>query len=130
MIFTVQPIFRHFAQCAIGCPNAVLAGSNIYPSRVGKVVRASRDNDLAGNYGQITLHDVIPSGKIVNGLLVMNFQGDRNIHISYRADPNNPRTDSEQPRGRFLIPTLGEVSLGSFVLNIELEVIGKKIELQ
>jgi len=73
VIFTVQPIFRHFTQRAIGCPNAVLAGSNIYPSGVRKVVRTSRNNDPAGNYGQITLHDVIPSRKIVSGLLVMNF---------------------------------------------------------
>ena len=126
VIISVQAVVRQRVESAIRHSNAIATRSDRDAHRVGEIVSATGYHGSPGRYLQAGFNNVIPLGGIVAGHLVMNFHYDRYIHVSNCADTDRSWCDREQSANRLFVPSVGKIPGRSFILDVELEVIGEQ----
>ena len=95
-----------------------------------EIVGATGYHGSTRRHLQAGFDNVIPLREIVARFVVVNFRCDRDNHFSYRADADRSRCDRKQSVGRLFVPGSGKVPTYSFILDVELLVIGERREFE
>src|SRR5262249_35060200 len=84
------------------------------------------DDERPGSDAQRRFDDVIPRREIGIGLALVDLDRHRDLDIADGADADRTRRKREQPRRRRLVPAVGEIAVGGFVLDVEKLVVGEE----
>ena len=126
VIASLQAVVGQRVESAVRHSNSIERGRDGDAHRVGEIVSATGCHGLPGRYLQAGFNNVIPLGRFVVGLLVMNLTL-RSAHPCFEmCHIDRPWCDREQSASRLFIPSLGKIPGGSFILDVELEVIGEQ----
>ena len=128
VVVALQSIIRNRIQFAVvdACPIAAGRNHNSRSSR--NVLSTSSDHDNSGRDINAAFIDMVPIVKVVVRRRVMDFEGNRDIHIPHSADASRTRCKRSQSVNSHLVSAIPQIAVNRFILQVELEVIGEEFK--
>jgi hypothetical protein len=130
VIVSLQAIGPESIQLAVIDSRSIRPGWQLNARSIWKVVSAPSDYHSPRWRLQGTLVHLIPHARVVVRGGVCDLYNDRHSHVSSRTDSYRSQSGCQQTVHRFLCPTFREIPFYTLVLQIELKVVGKKLELK